>query len=67
MVDRWMDLRPGRVSTLETPDGTLRGRAEFTQGRGRRARVLIEWPDCWGGTEILDASTDLDDMHPGEL
>ena len=67
MSERWMDLRPGRVITLETPDGTLRVRAEFTQGRGRRARVLIEWPDSWGGTEILHATTDLDDLHPGEL
>ena len=67
MADRWMDLRPGRVITLETPDGDVSVRAEFSQGRGRRAKIHIVWPDCWGGAESLDATNDMDDLHHGEL
>ena len=66
MADRWMDLRPGRLITIATPDGDVTVRAEFSQGRGRRAKIHVTWPDSWGGAEILEASTDLEDTHPGE-
>ena len=66
MPDRWMDLRNGRMITVEPPDGDLTIRCEFSSGRGRRAKIHLTWPSCWGDAEILSASTDLDDTHPGE-
>ena len=67
MADRWMDLRPGRVVRIETPDGDVMIRAEFSRGRGRRAKIHLQWPDEWGNAEIIHATTDLDHQHPGEI
>jgi len=66
MTERCIGLRPSQLITIETPDGDVTVRADFSLGRDRRDTVHVTWPDSWGGAEIISSSTDLEDTHPGE-